>query len=113
MTTSDEMDSYMYQTVGQDAIEIVAAAMDLPLVRRVIQGTALEQRADYGSRETLNSVLGDETEDLYCLLQDVLVSVGPDHLVPAEMLTPIDSDGSRGSKGYQSVPFSQIIREFA
>ncbi|KAG1755567.1 hypothetical protein EDB19DRAFT_1661988 [Suillus lakei] len=70
----DEIDSYMYQTVGQDAIEFVARALDVPLYRRVIQGDAIEQNSEYGSRSAGGAgVLGDETEDLYTLLEDVKV----------------------------------------
>lgn len=65
----------MYQTVGQDAIEVVAAAIGLPLIRRVITGTAVEQGSEYGNRTTLNSVTGDETEDMYQLLSSVKASV--------------------------------------
>lgn len=65
----------MYQTVGQDAIEVVAAALDLPLVRRVIAGTAVEQGSEYGKRSTLGSVTGDETEDMYELLFSVKVEI--------------------------------------
>lgn len=71
---AEEIDSYMYQTVGQDAIEVVAAALDLPLIRRVISGTAVEQGSEYGDRKALNSVTGDETEDMYQLLLSVKVS---------------------------------------
>ncbi|KAG2349032.1 hypothetical protein BDR05DRAFT_873705 [Suillus weaverae] len=68
----DEIDSYMYQTVGQDAIEFVARALEVPLYRRVIQGDVIEQNAEYGSRSAGGAgVLGDETEDLYTLLEDV------------------------------------------
>lgn len=65
----------MYQTVGQDAIEVVAAALDLPLVRRVIAGTAIEQGSEYGKRSTLDSIMGDETEDMYELLLGVKVNI--------------------------------------
>ncbi|KAG1752662.1 uncharacterized protein EDB91DRAFT_1103724 [Suillus paluster] len=67
----DEIDSYLYQTVGQDAIEFVARALDVPLYRRVIQGDAIEQNVEYGSRSAGSAgVMGDETEDLYALLKD-------------------------------------------
>ncbi|KAG1907061.1 meiotically up-regulated 71 protein [Suillus fuscotomentosus] len=70
----DEIDSYMYQTVGQDAIEFVARALEVPLYRHVIQGDAIEQNAEYGSRSAGGAgVLGDETEDLYTLLKRVKV----------------------------------------
>ncbi|KAI0045321.1 hypothetical protein FA95DRAFT_1680564, partial [Auriscalpium vulgare] len=69
----EELDSFLYQTVGQDAIELVARALDVPLHRRVISGTAVEQGAEYGGRDptTRGGVTGDETEDLYLLLSDV------------------------------------------
>lgn len=81
--SKDELDSYMYQTVGHDAVHLVAEAMQLPLYRRVIKGTAINQRAEYGLRTTSLSSsiassstskagpLQDETEDLYHLLMDV------------------------------------------
>ncbi|KAF4574969.1 hypothetical protein EYR36_006323 [Pleurotus pulmonarius] len=69
----DELDSFMYQTVGQDAIEYVSKALDVPLYRKVISGAALEQGMEYGARRTrmLGAVHGDETEDLYDLLATV------------------------------------------
>ncbi|RDB22801.1 Diphthine--ammonia ligase [Hypsizygus marmoreus] len=71
----EELDSYLYQTVGQDAIEFVARALDVPLYRRVITGDAVEQGSEYGSRNakdaTARGVEGDETEDLFALLSDV------------------------------------------
>ncbi|KAI0776109.1 hypothetical protein BD413DRAFT_649402 [Trametes elegans] len=69
----EELDSYMYQTVGQDAIELVGKALDVPLYRRVISGAAVEQGGEYGARDPAQSggVLGDETEDLYDLLSTV------------------------------------------
>lgn len=65
----------MYQTVGQDAIEFVARALEIPLYRRIIAGRAVEQRSEYGGREAQNSsgVQGDETEDLLNLLLTVKV----------------------------------------
>lgn len=65
----------MYQTVGQDAVELVAQALDVPLFRRVIKGSAVEQGSEYGSRGGvgLSSVAGDETEDMYELLNAVIV----------------------------------------
>lgn len=73
------MDSYLYQTVGQDAIEFVARALDVPLYRRIINGTALVQDSEYGGRDAKErgGVDGDETEDLYALLADVKVTQTP------------------------------------
>ncbi|KAH9062846.1 hypothetical protein EDB87DRAFT_1710829, partial [Lactarius vividus] len=69
----EELDSYLYQTVGQDAIHFVARALGVPLYRRVIGGSALAQGSEYGGRnaEDRGGVHGDETEDLYTLLADV------------------------------------------
>ncbi|PSS35446.1 hypothetical protein PHLCEN_2v1601 [Hermanssonia centrifuga] len=63
----------MYQTVGQDAIEFVAQALDVPLYRKVISGSAVDLSSEYGARDaTKNGGLeGDETEDLYSLLSTV------------------------------------------
>ncbi|XP_028417440.1 diphthine--ammonia ligase-like [Dendronephthya gigantea] len=66
---TDEMDSYMYQTVGHDAIELYSEAMDLPLFRRTIQGSPVEQGKDY----IVNNE--DEVEDLYELLKEVMAEV--------------------------------------
>ncbi|KAJ3971502.1 hypothetical protein EV361DRAFT_989549 [Lentinula raphanica] len=67
----EELDSYLYQTVGQDAIEFVARALDVPLYRGTITGSAVEQGPEYGTRISRKGVDGDETEDLYNLLANV------------------------------------------
>ena len=62
----DEIDSYMYQTVGHDAVHAIATALDVPLYRAEIRGTALNQGAVYGERDPTKecvSSLEDETED--------------------------------------------------
>ena len=64
----------MYQTVGQDAIALVVQALDVPLYRRVIQGHPVEQTTEYGLKSAGGGgIAGDETEDLYALLSNVLV----------------------------------------
>lgn len=63
----DELDSFMYQTVGHDAIHLYSECMEVPLYRREILGGSVAQGSDY--RVTDN----DETEDLYLLLKEVLV----------------------------------------
>lgn len=71
----EEIDSYLYQTVGQDAIESIAQALDVPLYRKTIDGTAVEQGSEYGGRtpNASGGVRGDETEDLFDLLSTVMV----------------------------------------
>lgn len=61
----DELDSYMFQSVGHRAIELYAEAMNLPLFRQDIKGTAVVQGKDYQPSD------GDEVEDLYQLLRRV------------------------------------------
>ena len=39
----DELDSYMYQTVGHQVIQLYAACMGVPLLRRRIQGASVQQ----------------------------------------------------------------------
>ncbi|XP_068802449.1 diphthine--ammonia ligase isoform X8 [Struthio camelus] len=60
---TDELDSYMYQTVGHHAIDLYADAMDLPLYRCFIKGTSVNTGRVYTTCEE------DEVEDLYCLLK--------------------------------------------
>ena len=61
----DELDSYMFQTVGHEAIELVAQAMGLPLYRSTTSGRSKGRGLQYQEEE------GDEVEDLYHLLQRV------------------------------------------
>ena len=65
--TVDELDSYMYQTVGHNAIDLYAQAMDLPLYRGIIQGSSVDQGKVYKENEQ------DEVEDLYKLLKNIKV----------------------------------------
>lgn len=67
-TCIDELDSYMYQTVGHHAIEMYAEAIGLPLYRHTIQGSSTAVDKDY------NPTPGDEVEDLYVLLKKIKVS---------------------------------------
>ncbi|XP_014681942.1 PREDICTED: diphthine--ammonia ligase-like isoform X2 [Priapulus caudatus] len=61
----DELDSYMYQTVGHHAIDFYADAMGLPLYRRIIEGSSVAIEKDYHENPK------DEVEDLYALLKYV------------------------------------------
>ncbi|MPC12570.1 Diphthine--ammonia ligase [Portunus trituberculatus] len=65
-TTTDELDSYMYQSVGHMGVEMYAEAVGVPLFRRVIQGSSLNTTSI-----TYNPTEGDEVEDLYLLLKEV------------------------------------------
>lgn len=63
------MDSYMYQTVGHQGINLYAEAMGLPLYREMISGDAVDQGRDYKPTEN------DEVEDLYGLLSKIKVFI--------------------------------------
>ncbi|XGW24850.1 hypothetical protein V3C99_006368, partial [Haemonchus contortus] len=60
-----ELDSYMYQSVGSEGIEMISIAMSLPLYRREIKGIPINQEYEY------RTTTGDEVEDLYELLKAV------------------------------------------
>lgn len=64
---TDELDSYMYQTVGHHAIDLYAEALDLPLYRGFIKGTSVNTERVYTACQE------DEVEDLYQLLKLVKV----------------------------------------
>lgn len=66
-TAPEELDSYMYQTVGHNAINLYAQAMNLPLYREAIQGSSISQGKVYTELEE------DEVEDLYRLLKKIKV----------------------------------------
>ncbi|KAI9185208.1 hypothetical protein LWI28_005309 [Acer negundo] len=61
----DELDSYMYQTVGHQIIVSYAECMGLPLFRRRIQGSTRHQKLSY------RMTPGDEVEDMFILLNEV------------------------------------------
>ncbi|VTJ86745.1 Hypothetical predicted protein [Marmota monax] len=60
---SDELDSYMYQSVGHHATDLYAEAMVLPFYCRAIRGRSLDIGRMYIKFE------GDEVEGLYELLK--------------------------------------------
>lgn len=60
-----ELDSYMYQTVGHGLIEAYSKCTGLPLFRRKIRGSSVNQKLIY---EEENASSGDEVEDLMALV---------------------------------------------
>uniref|UniRef100_T1JCC9 Diphthine--ammonia ligase n=1 Tax=Strigamia maritima TaxID=126957 RepID=T1JCC9_STRMM len=61
---TDEMDSYMYQSVGHEVIALYAEALDLPLFQRETKGQTVN------STQTYEPSSNDEVEDLYQLLKE-------------------------------------------
>lgn len=62
---SEELDSFMYQTVGFPAVAKYGECMQVPLYREEIRGSAQRTSLDYEQTEN------DESEDLYRLLMRV------------------------------------------
>lgn len=62
----EEMDSFMYQTAGHTAISKLSECFEVPLIRKEILGSAVNQKLDY-----LSEVAADEVEDMFVLLRDV------------------------------------------
>lgn len=63
----DELDSYMYQTVGHQAIHAIAEALNKPLFRARITGSTTNKDLNYEEPNDGE----DEVEQLYCLLRDI------------------------------------------
>lgn len=61
----DELDSFMYQTVGHQIVTAYTQCMGLPLFRRRIQGGSSARELRY------NLTASDEVEDLFLLLKEV------------------------------------------
>jgi diphthine-ammonia ligase len=81
--SEDEQDlnSFMYQTVGHTVIPLYAEALGLPLYRQAIVGTAVETSLSYSpqisSSETADgtgSINSDETESLIPLLKSIIAA---------------------------------------
>ncbi|KAF2499213.1 adenine nucleotide alpha hydrolases-like protein [Lophium mytilinum] len=80
----DDLDSYMYQTVGHSVIPLYAQALALPLYRQPILGTAVNVEKEYAPAPTVPSLEQDagtaesaahekdETESLIPLLKRIL-----------------------------------------
>lgn len=60
-----EIDSYMYQSVGHEAIDLIAQAIDLPIYKKTTYGLSKKKGKTYYPCEN------DEVEDLYSLLEDI------------------------------------------
>ncbi|CAG10390.1 unnamed protein product, partial [Tetraodon nigroviridis] len=121
---TDELDSYMYQTVGHQAIDLYAEAMDLPLYRRTIKGSSLDTSKNYTKTD------GDEVEDLYELLHLVKECLThrwrwlptqppaamrklPGHPSTAPMACPAALSGERREKeGVEAVSVGAILSDY-
>ncbi|CAH1124619.1 unnamed protein product [Ceutorhynchus assimilis] len=64
-----EIDSYMYQSVGHEAIDLIAQAIDLPIFKKITYGVSKKQGKTY------EYCKNDEVEDLYNLLQEIQAQI--------------------------------------
>ncbi|KAL1595765.1 hypothetical protein SLS60_009454 [Paraconiothyrium brasiliense] len=62
----EDINSFMYQTVGSSLISLYGQALDVPLYRQEIRGSAVIHDRDYRQQQD------DETEDLVPLLKQVM-----------------------------------------
>ena len=69
--TIDEVDSHCFQTVGTQLVHSIAQCANLPFYSRHMRGTSLATTLHY------TETAGDEVEDLYALLAEV-VAAQPD-----------------------------------
>ncbi|EGV64464.1 diphthamide synthase [Yamadazyma tenuis] len=65
-TQQDEIDSFMFQTVGHDIIDNYAKCLDVPLYRQAIEGRSKNQELEYSRTED------DEIEDLFKLITTIV-----------------------------------------
>ena len=65
----DDLNSFMYQTVGHSVIPLYADCLGIPLYRRSITGSVVQTGRYYDSSGFANSA--DETEDLVPLLKEI------------------------------------------
>lgn len=63
-----ELDSFMFQTVGHDALEFYSECVGVPMFRGDINGKSVNQQLDYKITQE------DEIEDLYLLLEKVKIA---------------------------------------
>ena len=90
---TDEIDSYMYQTIGHAIVPLHAECLGLPLYRQPIVGNACDTRREYnnnnnqqqqqrrrhptpaaGTRDPAQKIQDDETESLIPLLRTVIAA---------------------------------------
>lgn len=68
----DDIDSFMYQTIGHNVIPLYAGALGIPLFREEIMGSAVDSGREYGLGENRD----DETENLVPLLERCVRETG-------------------------------------
>jgi diphthine-ammonia ligase len=72
--STEDTDSFMYQTIGHAVIPLYEQALGLPLYRREIHGSAVNQTKTYGPAPNAAEESSDETESLVPLLRRVMAA---------------------------------------
>ncbi|KAL8993396.1 MAG: hypothetical protein Q9169_006374, partial [Polycauliona sp. 2 TL-2023] len=69
----EDLNSFMYQTVGHTLIPLYAEILAIPLYRQEISGTAVNQSKEYSTYDVSRSLYVDvdETESMMTLLQRI------------------------------------------
>lgn len=79
--TSSYVDSYMYQTVGSEVVELFGKCMDLPLFLYETKCETVNTELEYKINET------DEVEDLYEAIKDVQTKLDFDAISSGAILS--------------------------
>lgn len=69
---NEDINSYMYQTVGHSVIPLYEQALGIPLYRQQITGRAVNSQRDYSAPQLQQEQ--DETEDLVPLLKKIMLA---------------------------------------
>eukprot|EP00095_Tigriopus_kingsejongensis_P001610 maker-scaffold381_size190066-snap-gene-0.34 protein:Tk01610 transcript:maker-scaffold381_size190066-snap-gene-0.34-mRNA-1 annotation:"diphthine--ammonia ligase-like isoform x4" len=77
-----ELDSYMFQSVGSEAIDLYSDCLELPLFRSEIRGRSLQTTLDYSLKSE-----DDEVEDVYRLLTNVKATLDIDAVCSGAILS--------------------------
>lgn len=72
-SSTEDTDSFMYQTIGHAVIPLYEKALGLPLYRQQINGSAVNQSKSYGPTPN-DAEKSDETESLVPLLRKVMAA---------------------------------------
>ena len=73
-SSTEDTDSFMYQTIGHAVIPLYEKALGLPLYRQEIHGGAVNQTKTYGPTPNAAEQSSDETESLVPLLRRVMAA---------------------------------------
>jgi diphthine-ammonia ligase len=73
-SSTEDTDSFMYQTIGHAVIPLYEKALGLPLYRQEIHGEAVNQTKTYGPTPNSAEEYSDETESLVPLLRRVMAA---------------------------------------